>query len=116
MLDSTAIPIDGQTAGVWDPQGGMGLINADAAVGTFARATVQMAAIASPRTTPVPSELITFNEPVTGFSLADLTLTRSGTAVPLNSGQGLTSAKNHRFHADEPHQSHHIRRKLHADA
>jgi FG-GAP-like repeat len=46
-----------------------------------------------PRTTPVSSITITFSAPVTGFDLADLSLTRNGSPVALT-GASLTSTDN----------------------
>jgi hypothetical protein len=44
-----------------------------------------------PRTTPVDSVAIAFNEPVRSFDLSDLSLTRDGGANLLTAGQTLTS-------------------------
>lgn len=55
--------------------------------------TVQIAAVSpSPRTTPVSSVVITFSEPVAGFDLADLALTRNGGANLLPGGATLGSS------------------------
>ena len=54
--------------------------------------TVKIAAVSpTSRTTPVSSITITFSKPVTGFDLADLTLTRNGAVVSLSSAS-LTSS------------------------
>ena len=45
-----------------------------------------------PRTAPVTSIALAFSEPVTGVDVADLRLTRNGSAVPLTASQTLTTA------------------------
>ena len=72
-------------------------------IGTFAVAldanapTVSASAVnPSPRTTPVDSVMFAFSKPVAGFDLADLSLTRDGSAAPL-SGATLTTADNVAF-------------------
>lgn len=44
-----------------------------------------------PRTAPVTSITLIFSEPVTGLDLADLLLTRNGSAVPLTGSQTVTT-------------------------
>ena len=53
-----------------------------------------------PRRQPVPSILINFSEPVFGFDLADLTLTRDNGANLLTGAQTLTSADNYAWRLD----------------
>ncbi|WP_145244409.1 Calx-beta domain-containing protein [Urbifossiella limnaea] len=47
-----------------------------------------------PRTSPVPSVAVVFSEAVTGFDLADLSLTRDGGANLLTAAQTLTTTDN----------------------
>lgn len=57
--------------------------------------TVALTAITpNPRSVAVDTTTITFSEPVSGFDLSDLTLTRSGGSNLLGATQGLTTADN----------------------
>ncbi|MDB5297606.1 MAG: conserved repeat domain protein [Phycisphaerales bacterium] len=58
--------------------------------------TAAVAAVTTPRTTPVDGTSITFSEPVTGFDVTDLTLTRGGSAVALT-GASLATTDNKTF-------------------
>ena len=59
--------------------------------------TVQLAAVPSPRTTPLGSETIAFNEAVTGFDVSDLKLTLNGGPNLLTINQTLTTTNNTTF-------------------
>ena len=58
---------------------------------TAVEPTVTLAAVATPRTTSLASETITFSEPVTNFSIADLSLTLNGGPNLLTGAQTLTT-------------------------
>jgi hypothetical protein len=104
-LETSAIPVNGAASGTYDPNGGFGLIDTATAV-TQLKALVAagpgaqngaptatiVAVSPNPRTNPVTSIDINFNEPVTGFTLADLDLTINGlTTNLLTNNQTLTS-------------------------
>ncbi len=95
-LQASATPLNGAAPGTWDAQGGYGLADAVKALQYFGfpagTPTVQLAPIASPRTTPVSSETITFNVPVTGLQLSDFTLTKDGGLNLLTSSQSVTTS------------------------
>jgi hypothetical protein len=59
--------------------------------------TATVSAVASPRSTPVDSLTITFSEPVAGFDLSDLTLTRSGGGNLLGTSATLSTTDNKTF-------------------
>lgn len=58
--------------------------------------TAAFTAISGPRGTPVPSATLTFTAPVSGFNVADLSMTRGGSNVPLT-GVTITTTDNKVF-------------------
>ena len=60
------------------------------------RCPAQIATVTTPRTTPVASDTITFNEAVTGFDLSDLKLTVNGVLLP-TAAQTLNTTDNTTF-------------------
>ncbi|MBC8106690.1 MAG: S8 family serine peptidase [Anaerolineae bacterium] len=95
-LKATARPLNGTAAGVWDPFGGFGLIDANASVPAFAAppsATVTTIS-PDPRGTAVSSINVVFNQSVSGVNITDFTLTRSGGANLLTGLQTVTTTDN----------------------
>jgi hypothetical protein len=117
-LETTAIPTNGAAAGTWNASGGYGLVDAEKAVTALQNATAGgggsgggtsggsggttgtgpaakiLAISPNPRSTPVTTIDIDFNEPVAGFSTADLSLTLNGGANLLTSSQTLSTTNN----------------------
>ncbi|MGH7179627.1 MAG: fibronectin type III domain-containing protein, partial [Tepidisphaeraceae bacterium] len=82
VLRTTTHPVNGTPSGTYDPQAGFGLIDAERAIASFIGPPLADIADVSPdpRTAPLDSISIAFNQLVTGFDLDDLTLTRDGGA------------------------------------
>jgi hypothetical protein len=96
-------PLNGSKAGTFDPQGGFGLVNAltaaQALEPNFIVADIGHE-IGNSMTKGIDSITINFTEPVTGFDIKDLDLTRgpSGTVDLLNgSGAKLVTNDNEHF-------------------
>jgi hypothetical protein len=99
-LKATARPVNGAAVGVWNAQGGFGLIDFAAAVPALSTApTVDIVdVVPDPRITPVDVITIRFNQRVTGFNRGDLRLTlNGGTSNLLTSQQLLTTSDNVTF-------------------
>lgn len=95
-LKATARPLNGTAAGVWDPSGGFGLIDANASIPAFAAPPSATIATVSPdpRGTPVTSISVVFNQSVTGVNISDFTLTRAGGSNLLTFAQPVTTTDN----------------------
>ncbi len=100
-LESTATPLNGQTAGSYDPSGGYGLVDGVAAVGKLISTgvpTVSITAVSpNPSTSPVNSIDISFSRPVTGFNLSALSLNLASGPNLLTGSQTLTTTDNQNF-------------------
>lgn len=97
VLKQTARPVNGLAQGVWDPQGGFGLVDALAAVRFYAD-TFRLTEIdvgPATRYSPLGSAVIRFSQQIASFDAADqgataefvlndVTLTRDGTPVTLD--------------------------------
>jgi hypothetical protein len=79
-LKATAKPTNGSPAGQWDPKGGFGLIDAQAAIQQFVAApTAQIIPVSpDPTDAPVKQIKIVFSQEVSGFDVSDLLLTFDG--------------------------------------
>ncbi|HVT87889.1 MAG TPA: S8 family serine peptidase [Tepidisphaeraceae bacterium] len=98
-LKSTATPLNGTGAGVYDTQGGFGLVNALAAVEKFVAApTVQILPLAAnPAVGSVKQITVKFSQQVTGFTSSDIILSFeggpnliTGTNKPISNDGGQT--------------------------
>lgn len=99
-LKTTARPVNGAAAGVWNPSGGFGLVDINASVPLIAVApTVDIIDVTpDPITTAVDTITIKFDQQVTGFSRGDLRLTlNGGSSNLLTSAQTLTTTDNITF-------------------
>lgn len=79
-LKGTARPLNGSSAGQFDPQGGYGLVDALAAVRQFVTAPTVRINDLKPSVNygPISRLKIVFSQQVTGFDVSDLSLTRDG--------------------------------------
>ncbi|MGE5657523.1 MAG: DUF4347 domain-containing protein, partial [Actinomycetota bacterium] len=91
------LTLNAATAGITDPVGNALAVDAtDNWTGDFTPPTVSLGAIApNPRNSAVTAIPVSFSETVTGFDINDLTLTRSGVAVPLTSANITGSGSNY---------------------
>ena len=91
-LETTAVPLNSSPGG-WEPVGGHGLVDADAAVQTFVTPpTVHVKPVRpDPLTRPIDNLKIIFSQVVQGFDISDLTLTRDGGPNLLTGAQTLRS-------------------------
>ena len=109
-LEATALPLNGQASGTYNTTGGYGLVDTVAAAAKLIAeeaasggggAAPPVATIEpvdpDPRAKPVSSIDIDFSQAVSGFDLADLSLTLNGGANLLTGGQTLTSTNNQDF-------------------
>ena len=108
---------------VWQrhPRRAGNLINADATEDWFfdnAGPTVTIQAVTpDPRNASVTSVLISFSEPVNGFNLADLTLTRNGGGNLLTpASDAHAPGRRTQLPIGQHRGAHHARRRLRADA
>jgi hypothetical protein len=95
-MESTASPLNGAAAGTWDPQGGYGLVNGAKAISTF-DITPPVARVAPALTSPGATDtaIVSFDEPVFGLTLSDLSLTLNGGQNLLTNAQTLTASADH---------------------
>jgi hypothetical protein len=76
----TARPVNGNSAGFWDVQGGLGLIDGKAALDLFVFPPTPKIRNITPNPTfnAVDIIVVRWDQPVTGFDLTDVSLTRDG--------------------------------------
>jgi hypothetical protein len=75
----TGRPVNGEAKGQWNERGGFGLVDANAFISTLIKPpTAKIADQPDRRTDAVDTIKISFNQPVNGFTTADLSLTRDG--------------------------------------
>ena len=96
-LTSTATPLNGAAKGTWNPQGGFGLANAQAALAAISTLQVVSVSPGSAATlTQVPSTItVTFNKPVSLATLANGGLTvvgANGATVRVGAPIGVDNA------------------------
>jgi hypothetical protein len=98
VLRDTAVPINGASAGAWDPKGGFGLIDALAATAFFVKAPIGDIKDVTPDPTvqTIDTLRITFTQRVSGLSIDDLTLSRDGGTNLLSGAQRLSTIDNGR--------------------
>ena len=92
-LKATARPLNGSPIGQWDPKGGFGLIDAQAAVAEFIHNPTAQIIPVSPNPTdgPVNQIKIVFSQQVSGFNIADLILSVDGGPNLLTGGNAPTT-------------------------